>query len=593
MTDKAIHLTNRRTSDYPIFFGSKFTSKPFEETLRAHWNGSQKATGRIIFVLEEVQWASLTEVIMLTMWALHLRKLGKNVAVCLPFCGILRESDDKERNVSRRKAVCSFLSRWQFPVRLDEHGVEIYGSDQSYVSWTERDDPHYCKVLPIKFFTKENIQNISNLNLESSVHQILSEHSCLDPFESRAFADIIFHEIAKNIFDHASDNEQIPGLISIGMVKKNIWSEDEYGAWDWFYFKNLGEKSYLQIIIGDHGKGIYNTLFDAYKNDKYLNKQRYYKDGNRCNDEPYVLRYSLEKLSTRTDKSRLLFPDIPRGLAWVYDIVREYRGFLSIRSGSTRLGISFLPVHNNELQFNQNLANFGGTILQIILPEYKPLEILSYQLSSEPFPEKRPNLHILSIAEHWAGRDDSEEAYKELLEILDKTIRPLDENDLVFIDFSGISWDKNYLSEFIRKIMYLQGEILIICFNVNLDHLKLLKQVDNLFLSKDGPIKDTDMKITPFIDIKGKVFFLGYREKYEKDLLHELFEVDSTDLSRLKDATELEKIGRFIQKNRHIIRRSGEHLQIRASLASCSDLLTEVVKNEIKKVFDNPPNGKQ
>ncbi len=591
MNEKPLYLTIKRSSDYLIFLGPKLTSKPFEETLVAHWDKSQQTKGRIVFALEEVQWASLTEVLILTMWALHLRKLGKNVAVCLPFCGILREGTDNERNAARRKAVCSFLSRWQFPVRLDEQEIEIYGSNQSYVLWTERDDPHYCKVLPIKCFSKENVQDISDLKLESTVYHILGEHSCLDPFESRAFADIIFHEIAKNIFDHASDKEQIPGLISIGMIKKNIWSEDEYGAWDAFYFKNLGEKSYLQIVIGYHGKGIYNTLFSAYKNDSHLNKQRYYKNGIRCDEEPYVLRYSLEKLSTRTDKSRLLFPDIPRGLAWVYDIVREYRGFLSIRSGSTRLGISFLPGHKDNFQFNRNLADFGGTILQIILPEYKPSEILSYQLSSEPFHEKRPNLHLLSIAEHWTGRDDSGDAYKELLEILDKTIRPLGENDLVFIDFSGISWDKNYLCEFIRKIMYLQGEILIICFNVNLDHLKLLNEVDHLFLSKDGPIKDTDMKITPFIDIKGEVHFLGYREEYEKSLLHELFEVDSTDLSRLKDTTELEKIGKFIQKNRHIIRRGGEHLQIRASLKSCSDLLTEVVKNQINKVFNNPPNG--
>ncbi|MBM3436435.1 MAG: hypothetical protein FJY07_09505, partial [Bacteroidetes bacterium] len=243
---KPLHLTSKRTNDYIIFFGSKLTSKPFEEVLLAHWEKSQESTGRIVFVLEEVQWASLTEVIMLLMWVLRLRKIGKNVAVCLPFCGILRGCDDKEQYVYRRKAVCSFLSRWQFPGRLAEHEVEICGGDQSYVSWTERDDPRYCKVLPIKCFTKENIRDISNLNLESTVHQILNEHSCLDPFESRAFADIIFHEIAKNIFDHASDNEQIVGLISIGMIKKNIWSENEFGTWDGFYFKNLGEKSYLQ-----------------------------------------------------------------------------------------------------------------------------------------------------------------------------------------------------------------------------------------------------------------------------------------------------------------------------------------------------------
>lgn len=592
MDRKRIYLTTRRSNDYLIFFGPKLTSKPFEEILIEHWNKSQQATGRIVIILEEVEWASLTEVIMLTMWVLYLRKMEKDVAVCFPFCGILSVENDNERNVNRRKAVCSFLSRWQFPIRLEECGVEVYGGNQSYASWTERDDPRYCKVLPIRSFTKENIENISNIQLESIVYQILSEHSCLDPFESHAFSDIIFHEISKNIFDHASSAKKVPGLISIGMIKKNVWVEDEHGTWDSFYFRKLGDRSYLQIVLSDHGRGIYNTLFEAYANDGYLNKQRYYKKGIRCEEEPYVLRYSLEKLSSRNAKSRIKFKDIPRGLAWVYDVVREYRGFISVRSGSTRIGLSFLPGHNNKFQFDHNpLADFGGTILQIILPEYKPTEILTFQLASEPFPGKSPNIHMLSIAEYWTGIEDTDENYELLLESLDATIRPLDENDVVFIDFSGISWDKDTLSEFVRKMMYLQGETLIVGYNINTDHNKLLTEVQNVFLSKDGPINNVDIRITPFIDIKGRAFFLGCREEYEKKLLQELFAVDTTDLSTIKYSEGQKEISKFIKRNQHIIRRKDDQLQIRTSLISCPELLNEAIKNKIKKVIENPPDG--
>jgi len=483
MNSEIRNLSSRQAiDDYPIFFGEKLTSRSFEEILLTHWDKSLQVLGRVIFVLEEIQWASLPEVLMLTMWALYLRKLKKRVVVCLPFCGHFGDTDDSEYYLLRRKAVCSFLSRWQFSMRLDEYHIEVCGTDQPFVSWTERDDPHYCKVLPIKPITKENLDDISNLKLETSVYQILNEHSCLSPFESRAFTDIIFHEISKNIFDHAFTSEQISGLISIGMIKKNIWLKDEYGDWDSFYFQELGEKSYLQVVMGDHGRGIYNTLLETYKNDENLNKSRYYINGVRCDDEPYILRYSLEKLSSRyTQKSKLLFGDIPRGLAWVYDVIREYKGFLSIRSGSSRIGLSFLPNHKGKFQFRKDLANFGGTIIQIILPEHKPSEILSFQLSPEPFPGEQPNLHLLHITEYWDGRDSTLESYKLLLEALDKTVRPLDENDLVFIDFSCVSWEKNSLCEFIRKVMFLQGETLIVCFNVNLDHFNLgicLTQVD-------------------------------------------------------------------------------------------------------------------
>ena len=192
-SDKKILLTTNQPDDYYVSFGTKLTSKPFEKNLMEHWNKSQKAKGSIIFDLAEVQWASLTEVLMLTMWALHLRQLKKRVAVRLPFCGIFEENSDNELNLRRRKAVCSFLSRWQFPKKLDEYGVDIRGTDQPYFSWTERDDPIYCRVLPISFFTREDAEDISNFKLESTVYQVLSEHSCLDPFESRAFSDIIFY----------------------------------------------------------------------------------------------------------------------------------------------------------------------------------------------------------------------------------------------------------------------------------------------------------------------------------------------------------------------------------------------------------------
>ena len=349
----------------------------------------------------------------------------------------------------------------------------------------------------------------------------------------------------------------------------------------------------MQIVLCDHGKGIYDTLIKAYKKDAYLNKQKYYKNGERCDDEPFVLRYSLDKLSSRhTEKSRLHFHNIPRGLAWVYDVVRDYRGFLSIRSGSARIGISFLPGHDGELRYDNNpLAQFGGTILQIVLPEYKPEELLTFHLASEPFSGRRPNLHVISIADYWDGREDSHESYDALLEALDKTVRPLDENDLVLIDFSGVHWDKNTLSEFIRKIMYLQGETLIIGFNINLAHFRLLTEIEKVFLSNDSQIKDNDIRVTPFIDIHGLPFFLGCREKYEKDILYELAEVGASDLSRIKDSYIPDKIGKFIRKNRHIVRRIGDQLKIRASMLYFSDLFNEAMKNEIEKIISKPPEG--
>ena len=136
----------------------------------------------------------------------------------------------------------------------------------------------------------------------------------------------------------------------------------------------------MQIVLCDHGKGIYDTLIKAYKKDAYLNKQKYYKNGERCDDEPFVLRYSLDKLSSRhTEKSRLHFHNIPRGLAWVYDVVREYRGFLSIRSGSARIGISFYQVMTENLDMIIILwLNSAGRFSKLFYPN---INLKNYLLS--------------------------------------------------------------------------------------------------------------------------------------------------------------------------------------------------------------------
>jgi orotate phosphoribosyltransferase len=587
-----ILLTNTRLGDNVVHFGKKLTSKPFETVLFKAWKKTKKSQGRSLFILERIEWVSIAELVMLIMWISSIVKEGRKVAVCLPYCGIISGVGDDENKVQRRMAVCSFLDRWYFIRLLQELGVRIYGEDQLYFSWTEMDDPFRCKVLPLTYFTKSGTRNISELNIDTIVNHILNENSCLDPIESKAFSDVIFQEIAKNIFDHAHDKHDTPGIISIGMIKSNYWSKDEYGKWDSDYFRKLGKKSYLQIVIGDHGQGIYDTLVRAYKEDDHLNKQRYYKGGVRVDDEPHVIRYSFEKLSTRhTKQTRLMFSDIPRGLSWVYDIVREYRGLLTVRSGSTRFGMNFLPGYIKNPKFETDLADFGGSVLQIILPEYKRENIIAFQLASEPLPKSDKNVHLFSIANFWTGKYDTQESYANLLDSIDKTVRPLDENDLLFVDFSGINWEKNTLSELIRRIIYLQGDVLIICININMMHFKLLTEVDRIFLSIDGPIKDADMRITPFIDITGSIYFIGCRNEMEKNILHELFEVNSIDINTLASSYDLMMASKFIRRNRHIIARNANQIEMLASLTSIPQYLDLAIKDDIQNIIDSPPAG--
>lgn len=123
-------------------------------------------------------------------------------------------------------------------------------------------------------------------------------------------------------------------------------------------------------------------------------------------------------------------------------------------------------------------------------------------------------------------------------------------------------------------------------------HFNLLTEVENVFLSESGPISDVDIRITPFIDVKGRVFFWGCLEEYKRNLLHELFQNSSKGLYKLNAHKEkLYEIEKFIQRNRHIIRVSSGRFQIRSSLSSCSIFIEKISNMTIKKVFDNPPEG--
>jgi len=190
-------------------------------------------------------------------------------------------------------------------------------------------------------------------------------------FESEEVWRVLCHEFAVNIWEHSG----VSGFISMRVVspidntgKIHKWCHRSYPDYIRRLFFSM-RSGFLELCIGDAGKGFIKSLFDAYVNITGN------KDRSKIKSED-ILTFAFDELGTSKDPEDSLATE-RHALNRILLIIAKYGGVLTIRSGGLELifrgeGEIFQKKRNgwgyepNEL--NRMSGIIPGTQFQVILP---------------------------------------------------------------------------------------------------------------------------------------------------------------------------------------------------------------------------------
>ena len=160
--------------------------------------------------------------------------------------------------------------------------------------------------------------------MKDRAHTILNKHLCYNEYTINGFI-VALSEVCQNIIEHSKNK----GFVGIQK----------------YHFQGI-KKNIVKIAVMDIGIGFMNSL-----SDRFLIK----------NDLHAIEKALLHGASRYADEGR------GHGLAAVRRFVHQWKGKLSIRSGTGRLSI--IPKWARGKEKEVNLAPFPGAQISIMLPE--------------------------------------------------------------------------------------------------------------------------------------------------------------------------------------------------------------------------------
>ena len=344
-------------------------------------------------------------------------------------------------NVTYNKQVVNLSKNNYQIIPFTSFDLGVYKGDIKY-------DRYFYDVIDANLDTPQ-VNNIFMLQIEMQL--LLQKYACYSPFESKILSHIITQELFINSMQHSfEDNEGFGPLkecyISAFLSQKwevnedsNIFLEDDPKFKAFFLeekseecldfykdktkiteeikrilkkrtvkdsssrFANLRNfdlfvnRSYLDYSFMDFGKGIPGSLkteFDTHKQlTNFEDIKAQLSDGFwGASHDAQIIEYALLLDTSKfpLDKSIDNYELVPRGLFFLVDMVRRYKGLIIIHSGNGKIVYDFsdkIFVNNGEVKIkpvfrvkdaikhvlDENIF-FPGTLISITIPEKKTLE---------------------------------------------------------------------------------------------------------------------------------------------------------------------------------------------------------------------------
>jgi len=615
-----------------INFKDYINPNNFEQALKDHYINSKKEknnSNKVCFDLRNVQYCDIFEQSLLILWICELWKRNINVSLLLPCI----KNDTKFNKMDETKKFINFLKRIRFFNFLSEKKLVDEDNLRRYNEITKNISPYHNFISPLTFFSStDNIENFINSNIEQIIMrfnemEISKNFNLIKTGELRRY---ILKEIGDNVYNYAkgkfghilmtykrpiqSINKAKDGKI-VNVNKRIKFSNPNERE----FFKNLQCSGFLNIIISDKGRGIYNTLRKVYEKEYDVEKST----------EVDVINYAFKIYSSsRTLEERLgdlaqiinckdntLIP--PTGLYWVKEVIRRYNGLLMIRSGKTKLWYDFLSYPDvghpkKELLKEEALTNFGGTQIKMLFPDfvkvlYKSESINKYIEISKKFKDltntKYEYLSIKSVEKvslierkninEYDKKDLAKIIFdmrKEIGKIGDENskngcnlIVELIEKDLCFSD------NRKFLFLLVSELMKMQKRNLLIVIYNNFDKKNILDDIFEEISEKVTSNVAGIQEFKPIIVLDNKFNFsiYGLKEDWQKIAISLLKKgkINSEKIDNDDLLNRLEHIAIYNQKDRNYELRFSSDRIIQTITKNIEEQFKEIIFDVNKHIY--------
>ncbi|WP_167618075.1 hypothetical protein [Maribellus sediminis] len=453
------------------------------------------------------------------------------------------------------------------------------------------------QVIPTERFSVDSIdkrflKNTSGqFTLDNDITDLLNDNNCYSPFENKVISDVITKELFMNSAEHAQidecyftsalikkwkrintqyfnehfllekdkntinffkDKVKLEKIVkdeveeavikNFQKTKDRILKDGKDGKLvadlsklpKYLVFKN---QSFLEFTFIDFGTGIYKSLKDA-----YYKKTDLLSDKLSNNDEKRHLHSKILEFAFLLDSSKDPFDDrierselIPRGLYFLIDMVRRYKGLMVVRSGYGKVIYDFsdriiIVKDDNDniyvkkeriyiakdavVPISDENPKFHGTMVSIVLPEREKgkfrkagvriddlkLNKVIYnreQINAHPkevfAPEYYDYLPLAFIYQVSKSREyfgnDLQSIYNDKNTIINtvfisinnklKELNEKEENGVLYINFENLP-KKNYVYKillYLSNSPFVNEKVKVIAVNINNDELNTLKEL--------------------------------------------------------------------------------------------------------------------
>lgn len=462
----------------------------------------------------------------------------------------------------------------------------------------------------ISAINKENKEDIKKWLYGKEIRKYMKLHGCEYPEAEESIGNI------DDVIEYWRIKKELDRKIK-ETLPKNIESERSPIVWDFFKDDNGDYRniSYIEFSFMDFGQGIPTTLKESYEKNHIEKsvKERLSDAHFRCSSlDSKILEYAflLETSENPFEENIKIQEFVPRGLYFLLDMIRLYKGLLIVRSKEGEVAFDFSKTQTvrDSVRLSEPNYSFPGTMINIILPEQTLSRVSMEPVQvSKKISQRKVHPQYISVIEIYNSfqrerRDDkpyeSIELYnyffKKLNDILDEE-QSRDQPSVIYFDFAGA-----HLPFMDYKIFYFLANSPKISEYTNL----ILLNISNKELLDDVRKGLMDFKLFIFrpipciIEEKGEVNikWIGVKNTKDEEKLNKLLRYEEYSLAA-SDFNEVGSLkGNVIEIKWIDTGKTAGNVQRTSFLPSLSEIIyanSKLLNKRLRKRILNPKDGEE